>query len=246
MSQHEVGSVIVSAPPRYRWPKYFPPLTPEQRKISDDFMARWHEVLPRKYGVVEKFNHGYPLRHLPKQERWRTIEIGAGVGAHLGVEDLSRQEYHCVERRGNMACEIRRRFPQVTVMTEDCQKTLSYPTAYFDRAIAVHVLEHLPDLPAAVDELARLLRPGGILSIVVPCDPGVAYELARKISAERIFKQRYRMPYKWLIRREHINKPAEIFWVLRQRFHRIDRKYFPLRIPVVSVNLCIGATFVRR
>src|SRR5437868_733101 len=43
------------------WPKSIPELTPEQKRISDDFMRYWHEVLPKKYGVVDDFNHGYPV-----------------------------------------------------------------------------------------------------------------------------------------------------------------------------------------
>lgn len=46
-----------------KWPKTFPPLTPEQQRISDDFMKHWHEVLPRKFGVIDRFNHSYPVRH---------------------------------------------------------------------------------------------------------------------------------------------------------------------------------------
>ncbi len=44
------------------WPKRFPPLSEEQKRISDDFMHYWHEVLPKHYGIVETFNHGYVIR----------------------------------------------------------------------------------------------------------------------------------------------------------------------------------------
>ncbi len=37
-----------------------------------------------------------------------------------------------------------------------------------------HVLEHIPELEACLDELARLLRPGGIAWIQVPQEPGLA------------------------------------------------------------------------
>ncbi|HZN68565.1 MAG TPA: hypothetical protein VFB66_25010, partial [Tepidisphaeraceae bacterium] len=30
-----------------KWPKYVPPLTPEQEWISEDFLAHWLSVLPR-------------------------------------------------------------------------------------------------------------------------------------------------------------------------------------------------------
>jgi len=210
-------------------------------------MRYWHEVLPNRYGTVERFNHNYPLRYLPNQPHFRTIEIGAGVGGHIEFEDLSRQEYHCIELRENMSVEIKKRFPAVTVTTASCQERTQFDDGYFDRAIAVHVLEHLPDLPRAISELHRLLRAGGIFSIVIPCDPGIAYEFARQISSARIFRRRYKMPYMWLMRREHINSPAEIISILRKGFDEIDRTYFPLgRIPAISANLCLGITYRRR
>jgi SAM-dependent methyltransferase len=233
--------------PRFSWPKVSPPLSEHEHAISDDWMRFWHESELRRYGAIEKFNHNYPLRHLPDQAHFRTLEIGAGVGGHLEVEDLSRQDYHCIELREKMAAEIRMRFPAATVTAASCQERTQYEDGYFDRAIAVHVLEHLPDLPSAISELHRLLRVGGILSIVIPCDPGIAYEFARQISSARIFRQRYKMPYMWLMRREHINSPAEIISTLRGGFHEIDRSYFPLGlIPIVSANLCLGITYRRR
>ena len=96
-------------------------------------------------------------------------------------------------------------------------------------------------------ELHRLLRVGGIFSIVIPCDPGLAYEFARQISSARIFRRRYKMPYSWLMRREHINSPAEIISTLKGGFEEIDRTFFPLNpIPAVFANLCLGMTYRRR
>jgi SAM-dependent methyltransferase len=233
--------------PRYVWPKLSPPLTDHQGAVADDWMRYWHEMLPRRYGVIEKFNHSYPLRHLPDQSHFRTIEIGAGVGGHIEFEDLSQQDYYCIELRENMSAELKRRFPRVNVMTGSCQERTPYEDGYFDRAIAVHVLEHLPDLPRAAAELQRILRVGGILSIVIPCDPGVAYEFARQISSARIFRTRYKMPYMWLMRREHINSPAEIISVLRACFEEVDRTYFPLGfVRIATANLCLGLTYQRR
>lgn len=228
---------------RYQWPKAIPPLTPEQQAISDDFMRAWHEVLPKKYGAIERFNHGYPLKHLPEARPFRTIELGAGIGEHLTYEDLSIQEYHCIELRENMVSEIRRRFPNVTATKADCQKELPYPDAHFDRAVVVHVFEHLPDLPRAVAELARVLKPGGIFSLVIPCDPGLAYEFARKISSERMFRKRYKQSYRWFIEREHINSPDEIISTVSNRLTEVHRTYFPLLVPIVNANLCVGLTF---
>jgi hypothetical protein len=50
---------------RFKWPKNAPALDDEQLRISNDFMHHWREVLPQRYGALEQFNHGYPLRFLP-------------------------------------------------------------------------------------------------------------------------------------------------------------------------------------
>jgi SAM-dependent methyltransferase len=228
---------------RFKWPKNVPPLDDEQLRISNDFMHHWHEVLPQRYGALEQFNHGYPLRILPdSSSKYRTLELGAGLGAHIAFEDLTRQDYYCIELRQNMADTIMERFPTVKAAVGDCQRHLPFDDAFFDRIVAVHVLEHLPDLPACLDEVERVLKPGGLFSIVLPCDPGLAYEIARKISSERIFRRRYRLPYGWLIRREHVNAPKEIFSLLDGRFREIDRTYYPLHAPFINANLVIGVT----
>ena len=45
---------------------------------------------------------------------------------------------------------------------------LPFPDATFDRIIASEVMEHIPDDRAALDELARVLKPGGTIAITVP------------------------------------------------------------------------------
>jgi SAM-dependent methyltransferase len=46
--------------------------------------------------------------------------------------------------------------------------TLPFPDAAFDRIIAAEVLEHIPADMAALDELVRVLRPGGRIAVTVP------------------------------------------------------------------------------
>jgi SAM-dependent methyltransferase len=45
---------------------------------------------------------------------------------------------------------------------------MPFPDGCFDRVIAAEVLEHIPADQAAMNELARVLRPGGIAAITVP------------------------------------------------------------------------------
>ena len=45
---------------------------------------------------------------------------------------------------------------------------LPFPDSTFDRVIASEVMEHIPDDAAALDELVRVLRPGGMLAVTIP------------------------------------------------------------------------------
>jgi ubiquinone/menaquinone biosynthesis C-methylase UbiE len=232
-----------------KWPKTFPPLTGEQEKISDDFMKYWHEVLPASYGIVDRFNHQYVVKNAPLNFN-RTLEVGAGNGEHLKYEKLSREQaknYVAMDIRSNMVDEIHKNFPEITAVVADCQKRTNFESGYFDRVLAIHVLEHLPDLPSAVRELSRLCnKDHGVLSVVIPCEGSFAYSLARKISAQRIFEARYKQSYRWFIEREHINFPSEIFEELEPYFLLKKSSYFPIPFNAEFCNLCIGATFIPR
>lgn len=227
------------------WPKVIPPLTAEQKVVSDDFMRYWHEVLPKRYGIIERFNHNYPVEHAP-ESFVRTLEIGAGLGGHLEYEKLTAEQegnYTALELRSNMAEKIRERFPKVQTSVGDCQECLPFPDGHFDRVLAIHVLEHLPNLPATIREAHRLCHPErGVLSVVIPCEGGFAYSLARKISAQRLFEKRYGQSYDWFISREHINRPSEIMAELALWFEIVHQAWFPLVVPSVNLNLCVGLT----
>jgi ubiquinone/menaquinone biosynthesis C-methylase UbiE len=233
-----------------KWPKVLPPLTEEQKRINDDFMKLWHEVLPKKFGVIEKFNHSFPVRHSRPDFR-TTLEIGAGLGEHLHYERLTPEQeanYWANEFRPNMAAEIEKAFPRVRTIIGDCQKRFDFEDGAFDRILAIHVLEHLPDLPATIRECHRLInKERGRLLVVIPCEGSPAYSLARKISAERVYKKRYGGSYKWIYTREHINLPHEVMEELDPYFTVEARSFFPLPfLPFVFNNLVIGMSLAPR
>jgi len=232
-----------------KWPKFVPDLTPAQQLISDDFMEYWHEILPKKYGIVDRFNHSYPVKTAPANFT-RTLEIGAGNGEHLkyeSLDDKQKQNYIALDFRENMVDVFVKQFPEVKIIVADCQKKMDFEDNFFDRILAIHILEHLPNLPNAIKELHRLCdKKRGVLQIVIPCEGSFAYSLARKISAQRIFESRYKQRYQWLIEREHINQPWEILEELNKYFILNSSQYFPLRVKLEFCNLCIGANFIPR
>jgi SAM-dependent methyltransferase len=227
-----------------KWPKELPILTEKQQYISDDFMAYWHEILPKRYRLIELFNHNYPVKN-SNTSFLKTLEIGAGLGEHLEYEKLLSSQlknYTALELRPNLAKQIKASYPEIEIIVGDCQINIPKPQHYYDRVLAIHVLEHLPNLPAAIKEIHRVCNPNGQFLVVIPCEGGIVYSLARKVSAKRIFEKRYNQSYDWFISREHINKPNEIIEELLKYFSITHRAYFPFLIPSINLNLCIGLT----
>lgn len=208
-------------------------------------MVHWHEVLPRRYGYVDRFSQSYAVRLAPPTFH-RTLEIGAGLGEHLYYEPESIEgdrEYVAVDLREEMVQALKSRHPKVTAIQGDCQERLDFPDDHFDRVLAIHVLEHLTDLPKAVREIYRLCsKKSGTLSVVLPCEGSFAYGIARRISAQRIFERRYKQSYRWFIEREHVSRPEEILKELAPYFEVVSRSFYPFPLPLYFCNLIVGFT----
>ena len=88
--------------------------------------------------------------------------------------------------------------------------------------------------------------PGGIFDVVLPCEGGAAYWLARRMSAQPMFERRFRLPYKDIIANEHVNTIYEILPLLETRFSLMWKSFFPLPVPSYFANLCVAQRFVKR
>ena len=227
---------------KYLFPKKIPKLTAEQKLIKDDFMEHWLKVLRKKYGIVDKFNHNTVVKSMPKNFL-KTLEIGAGIGEHLNYEKLNdnqKKNYYAMDIRENLLKIISKEHPMVNTILGDCEKKINFENNFFDRIIAIHILEHLPNLPIAINEVSRVLKSSGLFQIVITCEGSLAYTLARKISAKRIFEKKYKTSYDWYIKSEHVNFPHEIINELKKKFAIIKETYFPIPISIKFCNLCIA------
>lgn len=227
-----------------QWPKRVVPRSKEEQARFDD----WQHVWLKQYNgtpALARFNHGYVLGR-SRGLKGPALEVGAGRGEHLALEraqGFPLDQYHVVEQLPSMAKVLRAAYKQSKVRVADCQKRMPYRAKSFERVIAIHVLEHLPNLPGFLREAHRLLRrPQGRLLVVIPCEGGWGYQVARTFTSKRQFEKRYGVPYEPMIRSDHVNTAQEVIDELGRLFVVEHRQWFPAWLPSVHLNLCLGLT----
>jgi SAM-dependent methyltransferase len=102
----------------------------------------------------------------------RYLDIGCGNGAFtIGLGREFSQVYGIDVEEARLA-EFHQKVEARDLRNYTVQSTsaeaMDFPDNYFDVITAIEVIEHIPDLPAALDEIHRVLKPGGIFGITCP------------------------------------------------------------------------------
>ena len=117
--------------------------SPERRYFSPALYSQYQVTLP----LIQKHAHG------------RFIDLGCG--------EMPYREF--VEGRVEVydSFDVQTRTSGVTYVG-DIQNMQAVPSASYDSAACLEVLEHVPDPFQAAREIFRILRPGGVLVLSVP------------------------------------------------------------------------------
>ena len=103
------------------------------------------------------------LRELPPAAR--VLDLGCGRGVLLREIAERGFEAHGVEANAPAA---RGADPRAEIRIAPRLAAAGYPAAFFDEVVIWHVLEHLREPRDTLEEVRRILRPGGRLVVAVP------------------------------------------------------------------------------
>lgn len=128
--------------------------------------------LPTEYGFeLPRLRHELSMPYVPRPAR-RVLDFGCGNGANtvlfasdvvelVGVDVEAQRVQEATEHAARIGLE------NVTYLEYDGRR-LPFPDDSFDHAMSYEVLEHTTDHGAALDEVARVLKPGSMFTLTVP------------------------------------------------------------------------------
>jgi phosphatidylethanolamine/phosphatidyl-N-methylethanolamine N-methyltransferase len=198
--------------------------------------------------------------HRAIENRWnrhdmfeQVLEVGAGAGNHRKFVNHQYRIYYETDIRFTnvssnsnsshmqvlLESNLKREFADIT--------QLHYKDATFNRVIATCLLLHLEKPEAALCELRRVTKGLGVISILVPCEPGLFLRIARSLLTSRKAHRLGFQGYSLFNARDHINHLSGIDQLIRFVFKndKIQVSRLPFRWPSWNFNFYYVYTIYR-
>jgi SAM-dependent methyltransferase len=199
--------------------------------------ATWGRLFARFYDrslkATEENGLGEMRAALLAGARGRVIEIGAGTGVNLDLYGSEVEDLTLIEPDPHMGARLRERLaagvgdgagasdgsspggPERSParLVAAPAEAIPFPDDTFDTAVATLVLCTVPEPTAAIDELARVLKPGGRLLFI---------EHVRSEDPDRAqWQDRFEMPWRFFADGCHCNRDTAA--ALRASAFQVDR-----------------------
>lgn len=95
----------------------------------------------------------------------KVLEIGTGMGYGAHILAPKAAEFHTIDRYASAAAQ---QFGQGVKFTRATVPPIPFPDGSFDFVVSFQVIEHIKDDKTLVDEMHRVLKPGGTLILSTP------------------------------------------------------------------------------
>lgn len=212
-----------------------------------DYRARFADVFDESnyasplQSMVMRASHRLAERRFKNSDYFsKVLEIGAGTDEHFSFVRHSFDQY-ILSDIDDKALDVARHklknnLGKRLVFEVQSGERLAYADSSVDRLIATHVLEHIYQPHLALKDWMRVVRNAGVLSILIPTDPGVAWRLGRHLGPRKNAIAQG-IAYDYVMAREHVNSCNNLIALLRHYFPDRCEAWWPLPIPSIDLNL---------
>ncbi len=181
------------------------------------------DIVSFKSKMVHNFRIEYALRAMRKNEG-NCLELGCGEGLCLRTvlkHSNSALKGYGIDMDAERINKARQLNDGIDYKIGDITQNLPYSDGTFDAVLILDVLEHVGNPQGALAEAKRVLKPNGILFMVVPCE-GSFFTLHWVLSK---IKLGHRLTQEYGGHIQHFGK-KEIFKLLRDNHFLVEKKYF--------------------
>src|SRR5512146_3078203 len=219
-----------------------------KNQMRNDEDQAWLDYRARFANVYDESNYSSPLqsavmrashrlteKNFKKSDTFKKVlEIGAGTGEHVSFVRHGFDQYVLSDLDAKTLevakSKLGDKFGNRLMFETQSGEGLSYADISVDRIIAAHVLEHIYQPHQALKEWRRVIKSGGVISILIPTDPGVAWRLGRHLGPRRNAVAQG-IAYDYVMAREHVNSCNNLIALLRHYFPDRIEAWWPLPIP---------------
>jgi ubiquinone/menaquinone biosynthesis C-methylase UbiE len=214
------------------------------RKIIENlYKGNSKRLLNKTHKQLTKF--GNRLVSVGALEQSTILEIGSGNGELLPHVNGSFKKYYMtdISSWGKSEIELISKLDERVIFEIQNVENLSYPDDCFDRVILTCVVAHLTEPFEALQELRRVTKPKGIISIFVSTDPSILLRVIRKVMINKKMKN-IDIPYRLYNAIEHRNTPISIIemvkWIYKKDSIKTDYYPFNLKSWNLSTHIVIN------
>jgi phosphatidylethanolamine/phosphatidyl-N-methylethanolamine N-methyltransferase len=216
------------------------PLGVDGKFYDETYKAMFYDQ--GKATLATKFLHKSLERHPNKAKHAFpiTLEIGGGEGLHFKYVKSKFQKYLLTDiRSSELSPEAKQAMTDGRlVFSIENAEELSIEDSFTDRTIFACVLHHLLNPEKALMESRRVTKPGGMISIYLPCDPGLVYRFLRKVFTRKVSKK-LKIDYELENVREHINHYYQLEKLIYEVFKNDVKKVKKFPVPLFSYDFNI-------
>ncbi len=198
-------------------------------------------------GVLFKAGHRLLEKNLPNRKYSQVLELGAGPNSHYPYLSHDFDSFIISDFNPKNSTDhevIVQKDSRVRFEVLNAAKP-HHPQGSFDRIIASQLLEHIPRPMEVIVEWMNLLAPGGVLSIGLPCDPGILWRFSRWCRTLNLNKSE-RISYNYIMANEHINSITTLLYIADYHCKDAKHAWWPLPFATTDFNLFCGIQIFKK